>query len=98
MLTSSLASSLLGDPPQELETDCLLQQIQSLKQANLLLHTELEQQQRETEEIICEKDNCIHKLQQKVLYSLLLVTLLTSVQSDRRYQEHELRRPESDGG
>ena len=83
MLTSSLASSSLGGAPLEPETDCLLQQIQSLKQANLLLHTELEEEQKKTEEILNEKDNCIHKLQQKVLSNLFLVTLLCDVSSNQ---------------
>ena len=78
MLTSSLTSSLLSGAPQEPETDCLLQQIQSLKQANLLLHTELEEEQKRTDGILREKDSCIHKLQQKVVSVLFLVTLLMS--------------------
>lgn len=77
-MTSSLTSSLLSGAPQEPETDCLLQQIQSLKQANLLLHTELEEEQKRTDGILREKDSCIHKLQQKVVSVLFLVTLLMS--------------------
>ena len=63
MLTSSLSSSLLG---QTMDTDCLLQQLSSLKLANQLLHSELDTGLSARDEQLHQKDSEIHKLQQKV--------------------------------
>ncbi|KAI6649135.1 Unconventional myosin-Vb isoform X2 [Oopsacas minuta] len=65
LLTSSLTSSILGGTAEP-ELDCLLQQINSLKQANQLIHSELEADHINTLELIKQKDSCIHKLQQKL--------------------------------